>query len=56
VENLEFIHPAEVEICNKLAELGNSYRQIDKFVNDYSLGKSYENEKLKCNLKDYILI
>jgi hypothetical protein len=44
VENLEFIHPAEVEICNKLAELGNSYRQIDQFVNDYSLGKSYENK------------
>lgn len=32
VANLELIHPAEVEICNKLAELGNSYRQIKEFV------------------------
>ena len=32
VENLEFVHPAEIEICNKLAELGNDYRQINEFV------------------------
>lgn len=35
VENLEFIHPAEIEICNKLAELGNDYRQINEFVERY---------------------
>lgn len=48
VENLEFIHPAEVEICNKLAEIGNFYRKMVQFVDDYSFGKSYENKTLKC--------
>lgn len=44
VENLEFIHPAEIEICNKLAELGYSYKRIDTFVQKYSFGKTI-NEK-----------
>ncbi|CAF0716055.1 unnamed protein product, partial [Brachionus calyciflorus] len=48
VENLEFIHPAEVEVCNKLAELGNFYRQLCEFYDNYSFGKSFENKKLKC--------
>jgi hypothetical protein len=48
VDNLEFIHPAEVEVCNKLAELGSFYRQISEFVENYSFGKSFENKKLKC--------
>ena len=51
MENLEFIHPAEIEICNKLAELGNFFRQMNQFLDDYSFGKSFENKTLKCNLK-----
>ncbi|RNA08423.1 Gamma-tubulin complex component 4 [Brachionus plicatilis] len=47
VENLEFIHPAEVEICNKLAELGNFYKQIYDFHENYSFAKSFENKPLK---------
>ena len=50
VENLEFIHPAEVDICNKIAELGNCYRKICQFYDDYAFGKSYENKPLKCKL------
>lgn len=49
VENLEFIHPAEIEICNKLAELGNFYSQIKEFVDTYSFGKK-ESKILKRGL------
>lgn len=51
MENLEFIHPAEVEICNKLAELGNFYKKMCDFYDNYAFGKSYENKTLKRNLK-----
>ena len=51
VDNLEFIHPAEVEICNKLAELGNHYRQISEFVELYSFGKSYAFTTRQKSLK-----
>jgi hypothetical protein len=44
------MHPAEIEVCNKLAELGNYYSQMNEFVDNYSFGKSFENKKLKCNL------
>ncbi len=47
---MEFIHPAEVDICNKIAELGNCYRKICQFYDDYAFGKSYENKPLRCNL------
>lgn len=50
VENLEFIHPAEIEICNKLAELGNSYRQINEFYEKYSFGKKYSDTTVKYGL------
>ena len=56
VENLEFIHPAEVEICNKLAELGSYYKQMEQFVEDYTFGKSYENKNLKCKSYKIYLI
>jgi hypothetical protein len=51
VENLEFMHPAEIEICNKLAELGALFRQMKQFLDDYSFAKSFENKKLKCKVK-----
>lgn len=53
MENLEFIHPAEVEICNKLAELGNFYKQIYDFHENYSFAKSFENKPLKSKIKNF---
>lgn len=44
---MEFIHPAEVEICNKLAQLGNFYKQITDFHENYSFGKCLEKKTLK---------
>ena len=52
------MHPAEIEVCNKLAELGNYYSQMNEFVDNYSFGKPFENKKLKCNclIKFYFLL
>ncbi len=50
VENLEFIHPAEAEICNKLAELGTTYRQITHFIEAYSFAKPFPTSRLKYGL------
>lgn len=58
VENLEFIHPAEVEICNKLAELGNNYLKMQLFVEKYSFEKIYDvdaKDDLKCKFMLFFL-
>lgn len=47
MENLEFIHPAEIEICNKLAHLGSNYVKINEFVENFSFGKYATNTLLK---------
>ena len=39
VDNLEYLHPAEVAICNRLADLGNIYAQMSHFVCEYSTEK-----------------
>lgn len=54
VENLEFIHPAEVEICNKLAEIGNSFRQMNEFYEKYAFGKSFKKPNLRLKYGLYL--
>lgn len=39
VENLEMLHPSEVEICNRLAELGAMYRRLRAFTDRHALGR-----------------
>jgi hypothetical protein len=50
VDNLDYIHPAEIEICNKLAELGTHYAKLNRFVNCYSFTKIKADQILKRKL------
>lgn len=50
VDNLDYIHPAEVEICNKLAELGTNYAKLNRFVGLYSFAKDKSDQMLKRRL------
>lgn len=60
VDNLEYLHPAEVAICNRLADLGNIYAQMSHFVCEYSTEKPIcdvflddgkAEKQLKCKLR-----